>query len=289
VTAQSLLAGVEEASALAPDVCPTDTAAGCAARRERLLRLLPQRQFLDREGVEVAPAEIDARIAQMKRDPNPFGRHPPKPLLDVMTRECIPWEELRLMIRVDLGMRRWAERQWDRRWPSAAAWASRAAEQRTEFDRRYGRFRRLAFSLERWPAGARDEDEAMAALREQASRARERLDRGEDFDAVAAELRGPAAGAPGSGAGEVLPFTCLGDANVEALRGLAEGAASAPVQTRFAWIILRREPATDADVRQTLREEFILSVRSEKEKEIVSGARVEEGAPPGRSGEEEQR
>ena len=273
VTRRFISDGLREANECAAEVCPTDPAAAWGIRRTRLIRLIPLRQFLDREGVAVTPDEIERRITAMKAEPNPFGRHPPKPLTHVMVRECMSWSDVRLLIRTDLGMQKWAEREWQRKWPSREAWAEYCRVEKTSFADRYGKFRRLSFSMSRWPKGAKDEEEALAMLKQEAERAKARLDAGETFAQAGASVL-PAAGAADPAPAAVLPFDFLGPQQMDALRRLPAGETSAPLPARFSWEILRKETVSDEDMGEVLKREFVARKRLEAEDTVAKEAKL---------------
>ncbi len=276
VSKRFLIEGIEQANRCAPEVCPTDPMTGREIRRNRLIRLLPMRQFLDREGIEVRNDEIDARIQEMERHPNPFGVSPPKPLAHVMVRQCLPMEDLRLLVRIELGMQKWALREWERRWGKAQAWESYCTEKRTAWEERCGKFRRLWFSLEQWPAGARDEDEAMERLKERAEKAWQAMEEAERFQPVAdGAVR--AGEARLSESAVILPYDFWGPEQVARIRGLKVGKFSEPIRTRFGWEIVLREAITDEDVRAALKADFLKQCREDMETRITREAEVRKG------------
>ncbi len=164
VSKASIAEGLKAAERAAPKVCPTGRMEGWRLRRARLIRLIPLRQFLKSERIEITAEEIDKRIEELKAQPNPFGRHPPKPLTHVMVRECISPGDLRLMVLVNAGMARWAEAQWKKKWPDAETWSDHCRAERPNLIREFGKFRWMSFSMSRWPKGAKDEGEALAML-----------------------------------------------------------------------------------------------------------------------------
>lgn len=273
VTREAILAGVREAAAGAPEICPTDEASAFEMRRARLVELIPVRQFLDREGVAVPAAEIDARIEAMKADPNPFGVSPPKPMNQVMARRAMSPDDVRLAVRIELGLARWAERERLKKWPSGKEWAAHAADRRAAFEKEHARLSRISFSLSRWPKGARDEPEALELLRQQAAAARRRIAAGESFEALAAEVRGVNREALPEPA--VVPYAALGGETAEALRKLPEGGVSDPLPSPVGWSLWRKEPMSDAQASEAIKRDFLAGLQAEALRRIAAEARLE--------------
>jgi hypothetical protein len=272
-TREGIAAGVKEASALAPEICPTDEAAGFEMRRKRLIELVPVRQFLEREKVEVAAAEIDARIAAMKAEPNPFGVSPPKPMHQVMARQVMSMDDVRLMVRIELGLAKWAEREWRKKWPTDKEWSAYVAEKRAGIEEEAGRFSRIPFSLSRWPKGAKDEDEALAMLKEQAAAARKRIAAGEAFEDVAAEVRGVKKEALPAPA--MVRYEILGEKTGAALREMPAGSVSEPLPSRSGWDLWRKEPLGDAEASAALKADFVAGLRAETLRRVAAEAKIE--------------
>jgi hypothetical protein len=268
---RAMAEGLAECATYDPDVCPTDRAAGWEMRRTRLMRYVPLRQFLDAEGITVSKQDVDKRIEEMKKEPNPFGKAPPKPLRAVMVRDCMTWGDLRLMLRVHIGMERWARRQWKDRWPTEDAWKEYCLGERRTFLERFGKFTRLSFTLSRWPKGARDEQEAMRLLKKGADTAIERLNAGGRVQDVAQDptINGKLVAA------EILPLGAFGAGHTEMLRELAAGQAFGPIRTRFGWEVLVRKALSTQELSEALKLQFLVRTRIETERKIVSEARIE--------------
>ncbi len=268
---KAIAAGLAECPSYNPDVCPTDMSAGWETRRARLIRYVPLRQFLDREGVAVSKKEIDEEIEIMKKDPNPFGKAPPKPISAVMVRDCITWSDLRLMLRVDLGMDKWAERQRKEKWPTEDSWKEYCRGEEKTFREQYGKFSRLSFSISRWPQGAKDEEDALRILKERADAAAKKLSSGEDFEKVAKD---PAV-AGEIAAAQILPLTAFGPDHTKALEKLAAGGTTDPMKTPFSWEIVRKERLAPEDLSEVLKLRFLVRTRVEAEKKVGSETKIE--------------
>ncbi len=219
--------------------------------------LVPIRQFLKKEGIEIAEKEISARIEALKEDPNPFGHYPPKPLTHVMVRECITWKDLRLMIITDIGMSMWVQRQWRQQFPTPQSWNAYCSGKSAEFRDQFGKFAIIPFTIGRWPKGAKDEDEAKAMLKKQAETARTRLMQGEATDFTAKEPKP-----------EILPFSCFGEDNTPDIEKLAAGHVSRPLETRDGWYLLKRLALTDKDIADVLKNRYLSDTRNETENRI---------------------
>ncbi|MFC1672195.1 peptidylprolyl isomerase [Planctomycetota bacterium] len=270
-TKSSMMKGLGQCPAYNPAVCPTETSAGWIARRTRLIRCIPLRQFLDAEGVKVPKEAIDAVIEKMKKDPNPFGKQPPKPVTAVMVRDCITWDDLRLMIRVDIGMKKWVERQWTEKWPTAEKWKEHCRNEAAAFEEHYGRFSRLSFSISNWPPGAKDEADALKILKTRADEAKKRLDAKEDFDKVAKDPSVKAQTVPA----QILPFRALGSDHADTLKQLGVGQTSDPIATRFSWEIVRREKLPPEDLSEVLKIRFLVQTQADAEKKVAAEAKIE--------------
>ena len=226
-------------------------------RIERLKILVPIRQFLEKEGIGIAKETISAQIETMKKDPNPFGRYPPKPLTHVMVRQCITWEDLRLMIMTDIGMSMWAKRQWRQQFPTPQSWSAHCSEKAAEFRDQFGKFTIIPFTINRWPKGAKDEDEAKAMLKKQAETARKQLMQGKTTDSSVKELEP-----------EILPFSCFGADNTSHMEELAVGSVSRPLKSGSGWYLLKRLFLTGEDIADVLKNKYLSDTRDETEDRI---------------------
>lgn len=269
VTRDFIQEGLDEANFCAPEVCPTDSISAWKMRQSRLIRLIPIRQFLEKENIIITKQTIEKQIEIMKAHPDPFKRYPPKPLSHVMVRECISWSDLRLMIRTDTGMQRWAEREWRRKWPTERKWKNYCKTKNQDFNSRFGKFRRMSFTFMQWPKGANNETEALKLLKVQADAAKKSMDAGQDFINVAQKCF-PYLEKRNNNAitAITLPFDFLGLNHAETLRNLKIGQCSKPLKTRMSWELVKREPATNIDIGIILKKEFIYHIRKETEQMI---------------------
>lgn len=219
--------------------------------------LVPIRQFLKREGIDITEEKISARKKAMENDPNPFDWYPPKSLTHVMAWESITWKDLRLMIMTDIGMSMWGEREWQRQFPTPQSWNAYCSEKSTEFRDQFGKFTVIPFIISRWPKGAKDEDEAKAMLKEQAKTARKQLMEGKTIDPAVKELKV-----------EILPFSCFGEDNTSHLKELVAGHVSRPLKTGFGWYLLKRLSLTREDMADVLKKKYLFDTRYEAEDRI---------------------
>lgn len=271
VTKESLVKGLSEVNEAAPEVCPTETPSAIRLRRDRLVSLLPVKQFLAKEGIAVKDYEIEKRLDEMKADPDPFRQSPPKPLKHVMVRQAITFPDVKLMILTELGMQKWVEREWRKKWPTDKEWMTYCGEERAVFDKEFGKFTVLHFSLASWPKGAKDETEAMEILGKQAEAAKKMLDAGESFEKVAAELKGGKE-APKPA---LLPVGFLGEKNADAVRGIPEGKTSEPLRTPMAWLLVRRDAVADEDISLALKQRWQAKLRADTMQKIAGDAKLE--------------
>jgi parvulin-like peptidyl-prolyl isomerase len=227
--------------------------------------LVPIRQFLEEEEISVPKEKIDARIENLKQDPNPFGGYRPIPLIEVMVRECITWEDLRLMITADMGMSMWVERQWQEEFPTPESWTGYCREKDAECRGRFGKFVIIPFTMNHWPEGAKNETEARSILKKQAETAKEQLTRGTSTDPSIQELEP-----------RVIPFSYFGEDQASHLRELTRGHVSRPLETRFGWYLLKRDSMTAKDVSDLLKDMFLSDAREETENRISTEAVIEE-------------
>jgi hypothetical protein len=122
----------------------------------------------------------------------------------------------------------------------------------------------IPFIIDRWPEGAKDEEEAKAILKKRAEAARERLSRGESADPSVKE-RKP----------EIVPFSCFGEENASDLRELAAGRVSRPLETRYGWYLLKRVSLTEKDVSDLLKSKYLSDTREETENRIRTEAVID--------------
>lgn len=264
VTKEFIEKGLLEASQCSPEVCPTDKVQGWKIRRERLIRLIPLRQFLDKENIKINDAVIEKQIEDMKKQPNPFGRHPPRRLEHVMVRECISWDDLKLMIRVEQGMIQWAEQQWQKKWGDKSQWDEYCTNHKTEFDANYGKFRVYNFSILDWPAGAKTEEEAIEKLKQKAFNVKENLDNGETVEE--------------HGTISIIPYAFFGDSHTESLKKLQVDGHAEVLRMRFGWMVVKREKITQSEISDALKKKFIQQIRAETEERIAKETKLEKVA-----------
>ena len=164
-TKEQMIRGLAEANTCANGVCPTDPSSGWQMRRTRLIQLVPERQFLTKNKIDISDEELTKRIDEIKAHPNPFGKSPPKPLAHVMVRDCMPWYDVRLIVKTNLGFIKFAEQDFRKKWPTDEDWMEHAKSERTTFEETHGKFRRISFSFAQWPKGAKTETEALVLLK----------------------------------------------------------------------------------------------------------------------------
>lgn len=264
VTKESIEKGLVEASQCSPEVCPTDKAQGWKIRRERLIRLIPIRQFLDKENIKINDAVIEKQIEDMKQQPNPLGRHPPRRLEQVMVRECISWDDLRLMIRVEQGMTQWTEQQWQKKWGDKSQWEKYCTNHKADFEAKYGKFRIYNFSIFDWPAGAKTEEEAIEKLKLKAFNVKENLDNGK-----AVEEHGTIS---------IIPYAFWEESHAENLKKLQIDGPAEVLRMRFGWMVVKREKITQSEISDVLKKDFIQQIRAEAEERIAKETKLEKVA-----------
>ena len=108
------------------------------SRLDRLYRDVPLVQFLKRENIEVTQQEIEADIADLKKNPPAAGcpccRY--ESIEQFMKLNYITPAELERMSRSQLGLRKYLEAEWQKAYPTAEARAAIVKEKRPDFEKK---------------------------------------------------------------------------------------------------------------------------------------------------------
>jgi parvulin-like peptidyl-prolyl isomerase len=228
------------------------------SRLDRLYRNIPILQFLRRVNIEVSQQEIDADIADLRKNPPAAGcpccRY--ESLEQFMKLNYITAPELERMSRSQLGLRKYLDTEWQKVYPTAEARAALLKEKRPDFEKKYTKAYHIFFNEVQDPAFKSDAATVSQKKRKLAEEAWNRLQKGETFEAVAKAMSEDKVSAAQGGFLGFIPKDVFGKAFAEALAQLAPGTYSKPVESTWGYHIIRREAMTDDDLLTILKDDF---------------------------------
>jgi hypothetical protein len=228
------------------------------SRLDRLYRNVPILQFLRRENIEVSQQEIEADIADLKKNPPAAGcpccRY--ESLEQFMKLNYITATELEMMSRSQLGLRKHLDAEWQKAYPTAEARAALLKEKRPDFEKKYTKAYHIFFNEVQDPAFKSDAATVSQKKRKLAEEAWNRLQKGEAFEAVAKALSEDKVSAAQGGFLGFIPKDVFGKAFAETLAHLEPGTYSKPVESTWGYHIIRREAMTDDDLLTILKDDF---------------------------------
>ena len=228
------------------------------SRLDRLYRDLPLLQFLKRENIEVTQKEIEADIADLKKNPPAAGcpccRY--ESIEQFMKLNYITPAELERMSRSQLGLRKFLDTEWQKAYSTAEARAALLKEKRPDLEKKFTKAYHIFFNEAQDPAFKRDAAAVSEKKRKLAEEAWTRLQKGETFEAVAKTMSEDKVSAAQGGFLGFVPQDAFGKAFADTLAQLAPGACSKPVESTWGYHIIRREAMTDDDLLTILKDDF---------------------------------
>jgi parvulin-like peptidyl-prolyl isomerase len=229
------------------------------SRLDRLYRDIPLLQFLKGENIEVSQQEIDADIADLRKNPPSAGcpccRY--ESLEQYMKLNFMTPAELERMSRSQLGLRKYLDAEWQKAYPTAEARAALLKEKRPDFEKKYTKTYHIFFNEIQDPAFKSDAAGVSQRKRKLADEAWSRLQKGENFETVAKAMSEDKVSAAQGGFLGFVPKDVFGKAFAETLAQLAPGTYSKPVESTWGYHIVRREAMTDDDLLTILQDDFM--------------------------------
>jgi parvulin-like peptidyl-prolyl isomerase len=235
------------------------------ARLDRLYRYLPLQQFLKTRNIEVSREEIEADIANLKKNPPSAGcaccRY--ASLEQYMQRNYITPAELERESRCQIGLQKYLDAEWQKACSTPEARAALLKKKRPDFENKYTKAYHIFFTKAQDPALKRDEVAVAQNKRQLAEEAWNRLKKGEAFGAVAKAMSEDRVSAAQGGFLGFIPKDTFGKAIADTLAQLAPGAYSKPIESTWGYHILRREAMTDEDLLTVQKDDFLGKKASE--------------------------
>jgi parvulin-like peptidyl-prolyl isomerase len=240
-----------------------------ATKLRRLVDQMLRRQFLRAQGIVVPEANVQQALAETRR--NPLAPSCPccayGSFEQYLAANCYTLDEYAEKLRNELGFQQLTESLWQKAYPTEQARTALMTEWRRDVQSGYCKLSHILF-IEKpgnMPAEAR------------AQLAGERLEQGESFSKLAAELSDDAATARQGGAlGCFDAFQSPIDSRLmKELRPLAVGGYSAPLQSNRGWHIFRREAITDEDVLHVAKNSFVQRRTFDAYSQIDKAAKIQ--------------
>jgi len=247
------------------------------AKLDRLISAHALAQFLKAKAIEVTPAEIDAQVAQLHRTPPSSGcsccRY--ASLEEFMDTLGIDMLELRRGIANDLGTQRYLEARWQKEYPPGAARDALLQTERPRLEKDYIKASHIFLNTFQNKRFEENPEAVRRETRERAESAWRRLQAGEAFATVVADVSEDAMSRPNGGLLGCIPREALGTQFAEALAGLTPGQYGRPVESPWGWHIIRREAMTDADLLGLLRDDLTGRWWDEERQRLMTEAHIE--------------
>jgi parvulin-like peptidyl-prolyl isomerase len=239
------------------------------SKLERLIGTHMVRQFLDAQRVTIPDSDIDAEVAELRRNPPPAScpccRY--SSLDEYLAANYMDMGEMRLAIANNIGFDKYLASQWEKEFPPG--------EKRDEVVRKEGArirsayvkashimFKKILNTGEMIPSGRRE-------AQTKADAAWQRLQKGEAFEAVAKDVSEDAMSKADSGELGCIPMDTFGKEFAKAATELGIGEYSKPVESAWGFHIIRHEAMSDSDVADIAGGEY----RSVKAQETVAAIR----------------
>ncbi len=244
-----------------------------ALKIERLIDLVLQKQFVSGSGMEIKEADVDAAIAEHRNrgavSSCACGCSGFKSLEDFLAEKMMSMKEYRDSIRVGIGLRKHVDILWGREYGDPAKLKGEIETKRSELEKSYIKTAGIFF---RNPAKTgMDANEALA----KAEKAWERLEKGESFSALAAELsEDKATASKGGDLGCQMKSQLVPDV-LAAVEKLEPGRYSKPIKTWNGCVILMRMTMQGKDLEDVMRMEFDRKTRIEIAGKIRETAKIE--------------
>ena len=245
-----------------------------AAKYERLISAEVMAQYLAREGVKVDEKSIDAEIERLRVNPpsSGCGCCSYTSLRQYMREEGFTMEELRRQAANELGIEKAIEISWERKPLSERSPDAFARERIMMF---YLKASHIFFSTMEKPEHERIHGEAERMAHSQAQQAMRRLQRGEAFEQVAADMSDDVYSRGQGGNLGMVSRSIMGTTFSDAVDALEVWGVSGPVRTAWGIHIIRRENITHTDIMDVLRREYAQRRRTEIQQAAEEGSVVE--------------
>ncbi len=245
-----------------------------AVKYERLIAAEVMAQYLVREGIEVDAKSIDAEIERLRVNPpsSGCGCCSYTSLRQYMREEGFTMEELRRQAANELGIEKAIEISWERKPLSERTPDAFERERIMMF---YLKASHIFFSTMDKPEHERSHGDAERMAHRQAQQAMRRLQRGEAFEQVAADMSDDVYSRRQGGNLGMVSRSIMGTTFADAVDALEVWEVSEPVRTAWGIHIIRRENITHTDIMDVLRGEYAQRRRTEIQQAAVENTQIE--------------
>jgi len=238
-------------------------------RKIKLERIIQNRiasQYLKAEGVVVSEEDVDAEVARLRKEPPLLEgciccRHPS--LEAFMEANALSMPELRESIRNNAGFERLFGAKWEAEFPAGEPRKKLLEREAPSIREACVKVSHIFFNVLQAMSDGAGKSKVREKLRGDAQAAWERLERGEPFEKLAAELSQDFANKDHGGVLGVVPKGVFGKRFAEESETLPYGAHSKPIESPWGFHIIVKRPISDDDLLKLLKEEYI-STRSEE-------------------------
>jgi hypothetical protein len=172
------------------------------------------------------------------------------------------------------------DKMWDNEHPVGEKRNALLAQERARFERSHIRLSHIFFTIAQQNDLISDPSNVVARAKEKAAEAWSRLQRGETFEAVAAEYSEDRVSGPTGGDLGCVPRNAFGREVEEAIRQLKPDEVSQPIVSPWGVHILHRTSLTDADVLSVLRDEYVNRTMDAVLDKIRREAKLERAGEP---------
>ena len=232
-------------------------------RKTKLDRLIQNRiiaQYLKAQRIVVSDADVDAEVEHLRKEPPllegcPCCRHPS--LEAFMEANGLAMNELRDSIRNNTGFERLFGSQWETAYPNDEARKKLLESEAPAIREACVKVSHIFFNVLQAMSDGAGKGKVREKLRAEAQVAWARLEKGENFEKLAAELSHDFASKDRGGLLGVVPRGVFGKRFAEESENLPFGAYSKPVESPWGFHIIVKAPITDDDLLKLLKEEFI--------------------------------
>jgi len=241
----------------------------------RLARLLRSRlvaRFLQQEKITVATVAIEQAWAKLHANPPSAGcaccRY--SSLEAFMETNYFRPDEFRAELTNELGLQQYLDRQWKLAYPAGDAGKKHLEQEKPRLQQEYGKASHIFFNVIQNPDYANDPDKVLQQAHARAEAVWQRLRKGEPFDRLVKESSDDAGSKDRGGLLGCAPLYGFqfGPAFTKTLTELQPGTYSQPIESAWGVHIIRREPMSDQDYLDILRENFENELRNKIEKQL---------------------
>jgi len=250
------------------------------ARKMKLERLIGQtlwRQFLESQKITVPEGEVKQRISYLMQNPppQPCGCCSYQGLGAYLEANYMTMEELANSLRVEIGLDKYFDVAWERQFPSEKARKEYLASRREEMEKKYAKTYQIFFNVFQNPNFQSHPDVVRAEAKKKAEQAYAMLEKGEDFSDVAGALSEDQVSSKKGGLLGCLQRGAVSNVFSDTLFSLKPGTYSKPFETQYGWHIIKREPLTDEDIEQILRDEFVEKEQQKITERLQANSKIE--------------